>query len=92
MIHKTSSFGHWGWARKAALDQQPGIGRLAVENHVQVGSSRGGGAARFDGGGRVSPVVDGVGGFRWGNVGSSHLKNSTMNQDEVKKLDLSLRL
>ncbi|KAL0342160.1 UNVERIFIED_CONTAM: hypothetical protein Scaly_1878600 [Sesamum calycinum] len=76
-----------GPARKP-LDQQPAVGRLAVENH-QVGPSSSGGAARFDGGRRFSTAVDGIGGFRWDN-NSSHLK--TNNQEELKKLDLSLKL
>ncbi|KAL0429743.1 UNVERIFIED_CONTAM: Zinc finger protein 1 [Sesamum radiatum] len=98
MIHKPSFsassagrvpiYGHSGWARKA-LDQQPAIGRLTAENH-QIGASSSGGAARFDGGRRFPPAVDGVGGFRWDNTGNSHLKSS--NQEELKKLDLSLKL
>ncbi|KAK4413984.1 Zinc finger protein 3 [Sesamum alatum] len=98
MIHKPSFsassvgrvpiYGHSGWARKP-LDQQPAIGRLTAENNQVVASSIGG-AARFDGGRRFSPAVDGVGGFRWDSTGNSHLKSS--NQEELKKLDLSLKL
>ncbi|KAL2242745.1 UNVERIFIED_CONTAM: Zinc finger protein 1 [Sesamum indicum] len=80
-------YGNPGPPRKP-LDQQPAVGRLAVENH-QVGQSSSGGAARFNGGRRFSTAVDGVGGFRWDN-NSSHLK--TNNQEELKKLDLSLKL
>lgn len=55
---------------------------LAPENY-QVGPSSGGGAARFDGGRRLSSaVMNGGGGFRW----------ETSNQEEFKKLDLSLKL
>lgn len=89
MIHKPSfSTSPWrtGWARKP-LDQQPAVGRLAAENY-QVGTSASGGAARFDGGRRFSPAVEGIGGFRW--EGGSYL--NTSNQDELKKLDLSLKL
>ncbi|KAI3463453.1 hypothetical protein Pfo_020116 [Paulownia fortunei] len=86
-VGRAPIYGHSGWARKP-LDQQPAIGRLAAENH-QVGSSSSGGAARFDGGRRFSPAVDGIGGFRWD--ASSHLKTSS-NQEELKKLDLSLKL
>ncbi|KAK4395389.1 Zinc finger protein 3 [Sesamum angolense] len=80
--------GSFNRAARKPLDQQPAVGRLAVENH-QVGPSSSGGAARFDGGRRFSTAVDGVGGFRWDN-NSSHLK--TNNQEELKKLDLSLKL
>ncbi|KAI3455254.1 hypothetical protein Pfo_011917 [Paulownia fortunei] len=80
-------YGHSGWARKP-LDQQPAIGRLAAEIH-QVGPSSSSGAARFDGGRRFSTAVDGIEGFRWDT--SSHLKTSS-NQEELKKLDLSLKL
>ncbi|EYU24616.1 hypothetical protein MIMGU_mgv1a027026mg [Erythranthe guttata] len=83
MIHKPSfsaasmSYGHSGWAARK-----------------QVGSSSsGGGAARFDGGRSFSPAADGVGGFRW-DSGSSRLKTSHHyhHQDELKTLDLSLKL
>ncbi|PIN18664.1 hypothetical protein CDL12_08652 [Handroanthus impetiginosus] len=85
MIHKPS----FAASRVQIYDRkpQPGIGRLAAEIH-QVGSSGSGGAARFDGGRRFAPVVEGIGVFRWDN--SSYLKTS--NQDEIKKLDLSLKL
>ncbi|KAL3618371.1 hypothetical protein CASFOL_038692 [Castilleja foliolosa] len=64
--------------RAAAMYRQPAVGRLAAEmNHV--GSSSGGGVGRFDGGWRVSPAVEGL---RW----------DSGNQDELKKLDLSLKL
>ncbi|KAL8056277.1 hypothetical protein ABFX02_04G109200 [Erythranthe guttata] len=97
MIHKPSfsssiksSYGHSGWGAR----KQPEIGRQMVENH-QVGrrpSSSGGGAARFDGGRSFSPAVDGVGGFRW-DSGSSRLNTSSLHhQDELKMLDLSLKL
>ncbi|KAL8502037.1 hypothetical protein ACS0TY_021244 [Phlomoides rotata] len=75
MIHKPSFYG---------LHKQPA---MPAENY-QIGSSSSGGAARFDGGRKLPPVVQGIGGFRWDPA--SHLK--TKNQDELKKLDLSLRL
>ncbi|KAI8544218.1 hypothetical protein RHMOL_Rhmol08G0278700 [Rhododendron molle] len=82
--------GRYGWSRNP-IDQQPALGRIAPENcHVglSVGSSSSGGAARFDGVRKFSPVAgDGVGGFRWDS--GSHLK---ANQDELQKLDLSLKL
>lgn len=92
MIHKPSfSASSWrtgGWGRKP-LDQQPAVGRLvAAAESYQVGTSANGGAARFDGGRRFAPAVEGIGGFRW--EGGSYLKTS--NQDELKKLDLSLKL
>ncbi|KAH6819580.1 hypothetical protein C2S51_003183 [Perilla frutescens var. frutescens] len=86
MIHKPSfsnMYGRSGWGRRP-LDQQPAIGRLAAD----VGSS--GGAARFDGGRRFAAAVEGIGGFRWD--GASHLIKNGGNQDELKKLDLSLKL
>ncbi|KAL3835489.1 hypothetical protein ACJIZ3_010225 [Penstemon smallii] len=95
MIHKPSYNGvpiyglsGWGSTRKA-VDQQPAIGRLVADNRDhQVGpSSSSGGAARFEGGRRIFPAVEG----RW-DGGVSRLKNSTNNQEELKKLDLSLKL
>ncbi|KAL7152582.1 hypothetical protein ABFS83_04G107500 [Erythranthe nasuta] len=93
MIHKpsfSSSYGHSGWGDR----KQPEIGRRMVENHQVGSSSSGGGAARFDGGRSFSPAVDGVGGFRW-DSGSSRLNTSSLHhhhQDELKMLDLSLKL
>ncbi|CAL5444190.1 hypothetical protein CsSME_00052662 [Camellia sinensis var. sinensis] len=90
MIQKPTYFpsngvsGHHGWSRKAIIDQQPAIGRLP---EMLVGPSSSGGAARFDGGQKFSPAVvggDGMGG------GFSRLK--TNHQDELQKLDLSLKL
>lgn len=87
MINKpsfsASPYRRSGFGRRP-LDQQPAIGRLVAE----VGSSAGGGAARFDGGRRFAAAVEGIGGFRWES--GLHLK--TGNQDELKKLDLSLKL
>lgn len=93
MIHKPSALAsapfNQGWFRKP-LDQHPSIGRLAAENH-QVGQSSGGGAARFVGGRRFYPVaVDATGGFR-SEASNSQLK-SHGNQEDMKKLDLSLKL
>uniref|UniRef100_A0A5B6ZUV6 C2H2-type domain-containing protein n=1 Tax=Davidia involucrata TaxID=16924 RepID=A0A5B6ZUV6_DAVIN len=82
-------YGHHGWSRKP-IDQQPAIGRLAPENYhagTSVGSPSVGSAARFDGVRKFSPASDGFGGYRWDT--SSHLKT---NQDELQKLDLSLKL
>ncbi|KAL7114278.1 hypothetical protein ACP275_04G110800 [Erythranthe tilingii] len=90
MIHKPSfSSSISGWAAR----KQPEIGRRMVENHHVGSSSSGGGAARFDGGRSFSPAADGVGGFRW-DSGSSRLKTSHHHhhQDELKMLDLSLKL
>lgn len=92
MIHKPSVLGssfNPGWFRKP-LDQHPSIGRLAAENHHQVGQSSGGGAARFDGGRRFYPApVDATGGFR---SDASSQPKSRGNQEDKKKLDLSLKL
>ncbi|PSR96011.1 Zinc finger protein [Actinidia chinensis var. chinensis] len=46
-----------------------------------------GGDARFDGGRKFSPVAGG--GYNWWDSGGYNLKT---NQDELKKLDLSLKL
>lgn len=85
-------YGHsGGWSRKP-LDQQPAIGRLAPENYhmgTSLGSSSSGGAARFDHFQKFSPVADAVPGFKW-DAGPHHLK--TTNQEDVKKLDLTLKL
>lgn len=70
MIHKPTFFGY-----RRPLDH--------TDNYLQIGSPSSGGAARFDGGWRMSPVVG------W-NAAASHLK--TKKQDELKKLDLSLKL
>ncbi|GFQ06744.1 zinc finger protein 1 [Phtheirospermum japonicum] len=74
MIHKPS----FRVGGAAAMYGQPAVGRLPVENRL-MGSSSVGGAARFDGGWRLSPAVEGL---RWDGS----------NQDELKKLDLSLKL
>lgn len=97
MIHKPSYqssnfgspylYGQNGWSRQS-IDQQPAIGRLAPESFhtgVVVASSGTGGAVRFDSSRKFSPVTDG--GFWWDRVG--HLRTK---QDELQKLDLSLKL
>ncbi|CAK9169754.1 unnamed protein product [Ilex paraguariensis] len=102
MIHKptflasTSGFspmyGHNGWSRKP-IDQQPAIGRLAPGNYqfgASVGSSSGGGAARFDGFHKFSPVGDGVKELKGYRLDSGNPLKT--NQDELQKLDLSLKL
>lgn len=84
-------YGYNGWPRRP-LDQQPAVGRLSTES---LGSSNSG-AARFDSDQKFPPpLVDG--GFRWDSVGrggglggASHIKIN--NQDELNKLDLSLKL
>lgn len=93
--------GGGGWSRKP-LDQQPAIGRLAPENyHMGLGASllgassttnSSGGAARFDHFQKFSPVpvTDHTvpAGFKWDS--GPHLKST--NQEDVKKLDLTLKL
>lgn len=100
MIHKPSNYyqpnpigashlyGRNGWQR-LPIDQQPAVGRLAPENFnvpTAVGSS-GGGAARFESVKKFSPVTEASGGFCWNSVGLPKNK-----QEELKKLDLSLKL
>ncbi|XP_075479942.1 zinc finger protein 1-like [Primulina tabacum] len=59
-------------------------------HHNQVGQSSGGGAARFDSGRRFYPAaVDATGGFR--SDANSQLE-SRGNQEDMKNLDLSLKL
>ncbi|CDO98214.1 unnamed protein product [Coffea canephora] len=102
MIHKPAYFasnhvgfspmyGQAGWSRKP-LDQQPAIGRLAPENY-HMGSSSIGGAARFDTNINQkfsTPVVEGIGvSYKWDSGPPPNLKTS---QEELKKLDLSLKL
>lgn len=92
MIHKPSfqpntlAYSSHPYGRlRFPIDQQPAIGRLALENfHVRtaIGSSSSlssGGAARFE--------TEGSGGFYWNSVGLPKNK-----QDELQKLDLSLKL
>lgn len=102
MIHKPSSYGHFsnvmnsssplyghnGWLR-LPIDQQPAIGRLAPDN-FHAGEPAGGGfsssssSSRFDAVRRFSPASrDEIGGLWW---------NSKTKQDELQKLDLSLKL
>ncbi|CAN4088540.1 unnamed protein product [Withania somnifera] len=100
-------YGHPGWSIRRPIDQQPAIGRLGLENNFTSnnnssnnchvgGTSSGGGAARLDNIIQKIPVVqaDGISPYRWDGGGgpSPHPKSSSNNQDELKKLDLSLRL
>ncbi|XP_010245557.1 PREDICTED: zinc finger protein 3-like [Nelumbo nucifera] len=100
MIHKSSlqpSSGsahlnsHHGWSRPP-INQQPAIGKLAMEDYYHVGlpagSSPKGGAARFDTSRSLNSPSDGaIGGCWW--PGSGRCKS---NQEELQKLDLSLKL
>ncbi|KAB1218783.1 Zinc finger protein 1 [Morella rubra] len=78
------------WSRQP-IDQQPAIGRLAPDNFragVAVASSASGGVARFDSSLKFSPETEGsIGGFWWDSFGPLKTK-----QDELQKLDLSLKL
>lgn len=92
-IGSSHIYGQNGWSR-LPIDQQPAIGRLASENFhagpAVVGSSAGGGTGRFDAFRNFSPASDGsvvVGGFWRDSVGHLNTK-----QDELQKLDLSLKL
>ncbi|KAL6012089.1 hypothetical protein ACLOJK_002564 [Asimina triloba] len=95
-------YGHHGWGRMP-IAQQPAIGRLAPENILAGGGGGGGvkssGAARFDGGCSSSRMLGGsaammasedqMGGF-WRPAGV--LKSHHQHQEEVQKIDLSLKL
>ncbi|KAL8117410.1 zinc finger protein 3-like [Apium graveolens] len=93
MIHKPSTsfpsaraipagsvpvYGQSAWSRKP-LEQQPAA--------ISIG------AARFDGGRKVTLTsTDGTGEFRWNSSSSSATLLKKNNQDEFQKLDLSLKL
>ncbi|XP_058114130.1 zinc finger protein 3-like [Magnolia sinica] len=100
-------YGHHGWDRMP-IDQQPAIGRLTAENFlsgsgsssssvVRTGAPQRGGAARFNSGCSsrmlVSPPAivseDQIDGF-W-REGGGVLK-AHQHQEEVQKIDLSLKL
>ncbi|XP_062086904.1 zinc finger protein 3-like [Humulus lupulus] len=106
--HQTQFYGHNhnhhhhqnGCLRLPCFDQQPAIGRLQLPETFRLGggggeaggflSSPSGGPARFESGRRYSPVSshrdDGeIGGFWWNST-------SKTKQDELQKLDLSLKL
>ncbi|CAA2970437.1 zinc finger 1 [Olea europaea subsp. europaea] len=85
-LASSTTYGQHGWSRKP-LDQQPTIRRLAAQNH-HVGSSSNGGAARFDTVQKFSLGVNGIGIHRWNSTGPP----MKTNQEEQKKLDLSLKL
>ncbi|KAJ6694919.1 ZINC FINGER PROTEIN 1-LIKE [Salix koriyanagi] len=99
MINKPSNtssssniYGQNKWCRKP-IDQQPAIMRLASEKFLMgtniSGSSSIKGVARFESARKFSPVSnEGIGGFWW-DVGVNHLK---AKQDDLQKLDLSLKL
>ncbi|KAK9280451.1 hypothetical protein L1049_014142 [Liquidambar formosana] len=101
MIHKPSYipssnglgnlYGHRSWSRPP-IDQQPAIGKLGVTNYHSsglAGSSSQSSVGRFDMVRTMmgSPADEGIGGWWW--AGSGHLKT---NQEELQKLDLSLKL
>ncbi|KAF9613649.1 hypothetical protein IFM89_009537 [Coptis chinensis] len=85
-------YGHPGWSRPP-IEPQPTIGRLAAMEKYRSGMSveqpSRSGAARFDTARKLSPNDEGIGGYRWAATGSNQPKN---NQDELQKLDLSLKL
>jgi hypothetical protein len=77
------------WSRQP-LDQQPAVGLLAPETYAGVAISppASGGVARFDTVRKFSPAkTERIGGLWWDTVGSLKTK-----QDELQKLDLSLKL
>lgn len=80
-------YGHHGWFRKP-LDHQPlAIGRPGPENYHMGATVATGGATRFGGGQKFFPASNEGGGHR--SDSGSHLKT---NQEELQKLDLSLKL
>ncbi|KAF5453285.1 hypothetical protein F2P56_028198 [Juglans regia] len=92
-------YGQNGWSRQPFDHQQPAIGRLAAESlHMGVAvlapsSAETGGAARLDSSRKFSPATEGIGGFWWDSVGLSSLNSHWRSkQDELQKLDLSLKL
>ncbi|GMG98954.1 hypothetical protein Nepgr_000794 [Nepenthes gracilis] len=93
MIHKPpyvtfssgsgNMYGHQGWSR-LPIDQQPAIGKLAGDDYnpnMVPGASSRSGVGRFD------TVHEGIGNYWWGGDGPAQT-----NQEDLKKLDLSLKL
>ncbi|KAL5074420.1 hypothetical protein RYX36_013404 [Vicia faba] len=72
-------YGYNGWSRPLIMNQQPGIGKLALETFKETGLSSHGSVGRFKG---VEEDMVNQG---------THL-NLKSNQEEVKNLDLSLKL
>ncbi|XAR71028.1 hypothetical protein NMG60_11028108 [Bertholletia excelsa] len=89
MIHKPSSYLGSGWSR-LPINQQPGIGKLVPHNYAArttiTASTTGGGVGRFD---RVRMVTGAVADDQWWG-GASRLKPN--HQDDMRKIDLSLKL
>ncbi|KAJ4827136.1 hypothetical protein Tsubulata_024438 [Turnera subulata] len=87
MIHKPgfrNIHGQGSWGARPPIDQQPGVGKLLMENrHVNAGVGRFKLEKTIVG----SPGEQGTDNYWW--VGSAHLKT---NQEEKQKLDLSLKL
>ncbi|GAB4842647.1 hypothetical protein Ancab_012620 [Ancistrocladus abbreviatus] len=83
---------HHGWSI-SPFEQKPATGRLVLEGcsaGITIGSSSlNGRAARFNGVQEYCPNSDQIGGLCWRNSAPNHLKTK---QDELKKLDLSLKL
>ncbi|KAF5175102.1 Zinc finger protein [Thalictrum thalictroides] len=90
-------YGHHGWSRPP-IDQQPPIARLAIQkfqndmmNTTTTGqASRISGVARFDSTRILSSSDEGISSSHRWNSGSTQLMKTT--QEELKKLDLSLKL
>ncbi|KAL5759064.1 hypothetical protein ACOSP7_021675 [Xanthoceras sorbifolium] len=96
-----------GWSsRQVVIDQQPAVGRLTQESFHQVGISTnnnsnihgsssssstvsGGGAARFEGVRKFSQENEGINKGYWWDSTVSPFKTK---QDDLQKLDLSLKL
>lgn len=100
MIHKPSfipstinssySYSQNGWPRQP-IDQQPAIGKLSQENfqaNAAAGSSSITGVSKFENVKKFSPVTEGnIGGYWCDFVSPFKTK-----QDDLQKLDLSLKL
>ncbi|KAI4337265.1 hypothetical protein L6164_015703 [Bauhinia variegata] len=80
-----SSYGHRGWSRPV-IDQQPGIGKLGIESFHRTTSR--GSVGRFD---TVKTMMNSVATEEFNEylVTGTRLKN---NHEEMKQLDLSLKL
>ncbi|GAU27025.1 hypothetical protein TSUD_313870 [Trifolium subterraneum] len=85
-VHNSSSngfgstyYGHHSWSRPL-MNQQPGIGKLSMETYKETGFSSRGSVGRFEG-----VKKDKL------NPGTDHMTLKS-NQEDVKNLDLSLKL
>ncbi|KDP41992.1 hypothetical protein JCGZ_27010 [Jatropha curcas] len=90
LIHKPAFYGQNGWSRQPIV-QQPAVASFNIGNSG-FGSASSNGTAKFETSRKFSPIKEGFAGFWWdiaGGGGGSHLKTK---QDDLQKLDLSLKL